>query len=75
MLRMEVVVHDQSWPQITLTVTRESFKEGKVVVQDRKQYDLAYVKLEEMLHNQGRKMVEEIISRHQRSKPAGGQGQ
>ena len=67
MLKMEVIVHDQQWPLITLTVTRESFRNGKVVLQDKKQYDLAYGKLEEMLHNQARPLVEEIVSRHQRT--------
>ena len=67
MLRMEVTIHDQLWPQIVITVSRESFRQGKVVVQEKKMYDLTYVKLEEMLHNQARPMVEELISRHRKN--------
>lgn len=66
MLKLEVNIHDQQWPLITITVTRESYTQGRVVVQAKQQYDLAYVKLEEMLHNQARPMVEELVKRHQR---------
>jgi hypothetical protein len=68
MLQMVVTVHDQQWPQITITITRDSYAHGKVAVQDKKQYDLAYVKLEEMLHNQARPMVQELLDRHQRNR-------
>jgi hypothetical protein len=68
MLKMEVTVHDEQWPLVTMTVIRESFRSGKVVLQEKKQYDLAYGKLEEMLHNQARPMVEEIVGRHQRTR-------
>lgn len=64
MLKLEVVVHDQQWPMITITVTRESFTQGRVVQQDKKQYDLAYVKAEEMVHNNLQRLVSELISRH-----------
>lgn len=64
MLKMEVIVHDQQWPQITMTVSRESFTQGKVVQQEKKQYDLAYVKLEEMLHNHAQRLVQELLYRH-----------
>ena len=73
MLRMEVIVHDQLWPQLTIIVTRQSYRNGQIVQTEKKSYDLSYVKLEEMLHNHARPLVEEIISRHQRgNQPSGG---
>lgn len=67
MLKLEVVVHDQLWPMVTITVTRESFSQGRVVQQARQQYDLAYGKAEEMVHNALRPLVEELCKRHQRT--------
>ena len=67
MLRMEVVVHDQLWPMVVITVTRESFSAGRVVTQSRQQYDLAYGKAEEMVHNALRPMIEELVKRHNRN--------
>jgi hypothetical protein len=67
MLKMEINIHDELWPQIVLTVTRESYRNGKIVQQEKKTYDLAYGKLEEMLHNHARPMVQELLDRHQRS--------
>lgn len=65
MLKLEVIIHDQQWPLITITASRESFERGKVVLQEKKQYDLAYGKAEEMCHNLLRPMVEELVKRHQ----------
>jgi hypothetical protein len=66
MLKLEFVAHDQQWPLITMTVTRESFNSGRVVVQEKKQYDLALVKAEEMFNNALRPLMQEIIARHKR---------
>lgn len=63
MLKLEIVVHDQQWPQVVITTTRESYGQGRVVTQDKVQYDLAYGKAEGMVHNQLKPMVEEIINR------------
>ena len=65
MLKLEVNIHDQVWPLVVITVTRQSYRQGQVVQQAKVPYDLAYGKLEEMLHNQGRPLVEELVSRHQ----------
>ena len=65
MLKLEVNIHDQVWPLVVITVTRQSYRQGQVVQQAKVQYDLAYGKFEEMLHNQGRLLVEELVSRHQ----------
>ena len=67
MLRMEITVHDQLWPQITITVSRESFASGRITQQAKIQYDLSYNKLEEMMHNNGQRLVQELVGRHQRS--------
>ena len=64
MLRLEVVLHDELWPQLTITVTRESFTSGKSFTQAKQQYDLAYGKAEEMVHNALRPLVQELINRH-----------
>jgi hypothetical protein len=64
MLRIEFTIHDQLWPMITMTCIRESFINGKVVQQEKKQYDLAEVKAQEMLNNHLRVAVNEIIARH-----------
>lgn len=64
MLKLEFVVHDQLWPTLVMTVSRESFVHGKIVQQEKKQYDLAEVKAQEMLNNHLRVVVNEIIARH-----------
>jgi hypothetical protein len=64
MLSMTVTVHDQRWPLVTITVTRESWERGRVVQQQSIQYDISYGKAEEMVHNQLRPLVEEIVKRH-----------
>jgi hypothetical protein len=64
MLKLEFVVHDEQWPLITLTLTRESGQQGRVIQQEKKQYDLALVKAEEMLNNHVQRLVQEIIARH-----------
>jgi hypothetical protein len=66
MLQMTVTIHDQMWPQISITVSRDSWKNGRIVIQEKKTYDLAYGKLEEILHNQARPMMQELLDRHQR---------
>lgn len=71
MLRLEVVVHDQQWPLVTITVTRESFAQGRVVQQAKQQYDLSYGKAEEMVHNALRPLIEEICKRHQQRSQVG----
>jgi hypothetical protein len=71
MLKLEFVVHDQQWPQLTLTITRESFAQGRIVQQEKKQYDLALGKAEEMVQNHLRFVINEIIARH---KPRVGAG-
>lgn len=68
MLKLEVTIHDQLYPQIVITVSRESWKQGKVVLQAKQQYDLAYGKAEEMVHNALRPMVDELINQHQQEK-------
>jgi len=64
MLKLEFVVHDQLWPQIVMTSTRESYQLGRVTVQEKKQYDLALGKAEEMIGNALRPMMNELIARH-----------
>lgn len=66
MLKLELVVHDEQWPLVTMTVTRESFTQGRVVQQEKKQYDLALGKAEEMVGNHLRPMMNEVIQRHKR---------
>ena len=66
MLKLEVVVHDQLYPQLVITTSRESFERGMVVQQAKVQYDLGYGKAEEMVHNALRPMIEELIKRHHR---------
>lgn len=67
MLKLEVVIHDQVYPQLVITTSRESFERGLVVQQAKVQYDLCYGKAEEMVHNALRPMVEELIKRHNRT--------
>jgi len=64
MLKLEFVAHDEQWPMVTMTLTRESFTQGRVTVQEKKQYDLALGKAEEMIGNALRPLIQEIISRH-----------
>lgn len=66
MLKLELIIHDQQWPLVTITVSRQSWERGPVTVQQKVQYDVAYGKVEEMLHNQARPMVEELVKRHKR---------
>lgn len=66
MLKLEVVIHDQLWPQVVITTTRQSYGSGPIVQQAKQQYDLAHGKCEEMVANALRPMVEELIKRHQR---------
>lgn len=66
MLKLEVVIHDQLWPMVVVTTSRQSYGQGSIVQQSKQQYDLAYGKAEEMVHNALRPMVEELIKRHQR---------
>jgi hypothetical protein len=73
MLKLEFVVHDEMWPQLTMTVTRESFRTGRVVQQDKKQYDLALGKAEEMMNNNLRFVIQEIIARHKTTPAPQGQ--
>lgn len=67
-LKMDIIIHDQFWPQVSITVQRESMAAGRVVVQDKIQYDLAYGKAEVMIQNQLRIMIEEIVKRRKQSK-------
>jgi hypothetical protein len=67
MLKLEVVVHDQMWPTICITTSRESTRGGPAIQQHKVMYDLAYGKAEEMVHNALKPMVEELIGRHKRS--------
>jgi hypothetical protein len=69
MLKLELVIHDQLWPTLVMTISRESFVNGKVVQQEKKSYDLAEVKAQEMLNNHLRVLTNEIIGRH---KPSSG---
>lgn len=70
MLKLELTVHDQLWPQVTMTITRESFRQGRVVQQEKKQYDLALGKAEEMVGNHLRPLIEELIARHKQGQVA-----
>jgi hypothetical protein len=71
MLRLELIVHDQQWPRITLTLTRQS-QGGPVVQQEKIQYDLAQGKAEEMVGNHLRRLISELLNRHQPSLPVRG---
>lgn len=64
MLKLEITVHDQMWPQLVITISRQSYRGATQVQQEKKQYDLAYVKAEEMVHNHLRPLVEELIQKH-----------
>jgi hypothetical protein len=75
MLKLEFVIHDQLWPNVTMTISRESFVQGKIVQQEKKQYDLALGKAEEMVNNHLRVLVNEIIARHKQSRVGAPQGQ
>jgi hypothetical protein len=66
MLKLELVVNEEQWPTIVMTLTRESFNAGRVVVQERKQYDLAEVKAQEMVNNALSRLMQEIIGRRKR---------
>jgi hypothetical protein len=66
MLKLEVTIHDQLWPQIVITTSRESFARGHVAQQAKVTYDLSYGKAEEMVHNALKPMVEELIARHKK---------
>jgi hypothetical protein len=65
-MKLEFVVNDTQWPMIALTVTRESWAGQRVVVQEKKQYDLAEVAAQGMLQNALRPLMQEIISRHKK---------
>lgn len=64
LLKLEFVVHDQQWPYLTMTVTRESWTQGRIVNQEKQQYDLALGKAEVMVANQLRPLIQEVITRH-----------
>jgi hypothetical protein len=66
MLKLEVVIHDQLWPNVVITVTRQTYGGGPAIQQDKQQYDLAFGKAEVMVANALRPMVEELVKRHQR---------
>lgn len=63
MLKLEITIHDQLWPMVVITAQRESYANGRLVFQEKVQYDLAYGKAENMVHNQLKPMVEELINR------------
>ena len=63
MLNMNVSINTDRWPLVTVVVTHDSFVRGKVVSTQQVQYDVAYSKAEEMVHNALRPMVTELINR------------
>lgn len=60
MKKMTVTITDDKWPRLTMVVLRES-NEGQVARTDHFMYDGAYNVFEGILHDNLRKLVEEVI--------------
>lgn len=63
MVRLEVAIDDQRWPQLKLVLTRTDLDGQKHVLTNTRQYDGAYNQFENDLHNHLRPMVEQLIKR------------
>ena len=65
--RVEFTIDDTQWPKLSIAGTRVGTQGGKTVFDQRVQYDLAYSQFENLVHNQLRPAVQEIIERRKQA--------
>ena len=61
--RVEFTIDDTQWPKLHITGQRVSTTGAKTAFDKRDQYDLAYSQFENLVHNQLRPAVQELIER------------
>jgi hypothetical protein len=69
LVRLSLSIDDQQWPKLHIAGERVDASGGRVAFDDKMQYDLAYTRFENTLHNQLRPLVQEIIERKLGHKP------
>jgi hypothetical protein len=63
LVRLNLSIDDDQWPKLHIAGERMDSRGGRVAFDDRMQYDLAYTRFENTLHNQLRPLVAELIER------------
>ena len=61
--RITLTIDDQQWPKLHLAGERVGHTGDRTAFDQKVQYDLAYSQFENLLHNQLRPAVSEIIER------------
>lgn len=61
--RLQLTIDDTQWPKLHISGSREDSQGGKVAFDQKVFFDQAYLQFENLLHNQLRPLVEEIIKR------------
>lgn len=62
-IQINLTISDDRWPLLSAVGTRQGTCGASAVTKVSQQYDLAYTKFEEILHNLLRPAVEELIRR------------
>jgi len=63
-IQITLTISDEKWPILTAVATRSSLSGSPAAVKETQQFDLAYGKFENLLHNQLRPAVDELIRRN-----------
>lgn len=61
--RLTLTIDDNHWPKLHIAGARESTQGEKFAFDQKVLYDQAYLQFENLLHNQLRPLVDEIIRR------------
>lgn len=65
--RIQLTIDDTQWPKLHISGVRENTQGSKTVFDQKVFYDQAYLQFENVLHNQLRPLVEELIQRRKGS--------
>jgi len=61
--RVEFTIDDNHWPKLSITGQRVTTRGERAAFDQKMQYDLAYSQFENLLHNQLRPAIQELIER------------
>jgi hypothetical protein len=61
--RITLAIDDQSWPKLHISGERVGATGNRTAFEQKVQYDQAYMQFENLVHNQLRPVVTEIIER------------
>lgn len=64
--RLSISIDDTMWPKLHIAGERLHSDGSRSVFDERQQYDLAYGAFENLLHNQLRPLVEDLLKRRNR---------